>query len=84
MALNVEAGHGGGGGGGAGGNGGTIILVTTLETKKGIMADGKLVVSADRGAKGTKGNGGGGSSSDSTAGSDANNAALGLVVEIIV
>ena len=84
MALTIRAGDGGGGGGGAGGNGGIIILCTTLETKKGIMADGDLVMTDTRGAKGLGGNGGDGSTTGVLAGADANNAATGLTVEIII
>ena len=84
MALTLRGGHGGGGGGGAGGNGGIVILCTTLETKKGIMADGDLVLQSNKGAKGTGGNGGDGGTSQTLKGSDANNAADGLTVEIII
>ena len=84
MALQILAGDGGGGGGGAGGNGGIVVFCTTLETKKGIMADGDLVITSLKGAKGQGGDGGDGSTSGDLAGDDANNAASGLTVEIII
>lgn len=84
MALEVIAGDGAGGGGGAGGNGGIIILCTTLETKKGIMADGNLVIDISKGDGGTKGAGGDGSTSGSLVGSNGGDGVDGLAVEIII
>ena len=82
MAATCQAGHGGGGGGGAGGNGGIVILCTSLETKKGIMADGKVVVTVSKGTKGTKGTGG--STWTSGNGYDASTAVDGKYIEIIM
>ena len=48
------------------------------------MADGDLVITSLKGAKGQGGDGGDGSTSGDLAGDDANNAASGLTVEIII
>ena len=48
------------------------------------MADGDLVMTDTRGAKGLGGDGGDGSTTGVLAGTDANNAATGLTVEIII